>query len=123
MKVLQPRSWDDAGREQRVNSARDQYDEGCGCGVGGILALRELQDQCSNDNVLGKDEGCFTIRAERPSGSNIVSEGDEEGESLEEDREERETCTGLRGEDLQDLGDLDDRASEDYHGAQGLGDQ
>lgn len=89
-------------------------------GGGGLAAV--AQDQHGDDDVLGHDQGGLAEGAEGEAGADVVGEADEVGGRLEEVAEEGDAGGGARGEELEDLWDLDDRGGRDDADAQAFGD-
>lgn len=87
---------------------------------GGAVAV--VEDQNSDDNVLGHDEGRLAVGVKGEAIAVVVGQSDDVGAGLQEVGEEGDTIGGLRADQLQDLRDLDDGGSSNDADAQTLAD-
>jgi len=105
------------GDEGADGRSEDGDEDGRERGAAGVV-----EDQSSNDNVLGGYQGGFAVGAEGEAIAEVVGEGDDVGGSLEKVGEDADAGGRLAVEQLEDLWDLDDGGGADNAEAEGLGD-
>lgn len=81
-----------------------------------------VEDQDRNNDVLAHDESRLSIGAKRESITDIVGERNEVCGRLEEVGQKRDSCGGLRVDQLQDLRHLDNGRSANDANAEALAD-
>lgn len=108
---------DAIGEEGAGGGGEDGDKEG---GEGGAVAV--VEDEDADDDVLAEDEGGLAVGAKGELVAEVVGEGDEVGGRLEEVGEKGDAGSGLGGDELEDLGHLDDGGGADDADAEALGD-